>query len=149
MVIHLFTGDYNKPARLFKSCIPLLLAAVALLASPAALPEEATESAATSDQKMDAILLELKAIRQVLACDAALYVVDARDRVLGKHRDELEILGRCARPVVPVLNFTASTEARTAECSASRSVSTPSRYSCRSRRISGWHAGASPIRPTS
>ncbi len=58
---------------------------------------------------------EAKAIRQVLASDVALYVVDARDRVLGKHRDELEILGRCARPVLPVLNFVASPEARTDE----------------------------------
>lgn len=58
---------------------------------------------------------EAKALRQVLSCDAALYVIDARDRVLGKHRDELEILGRCAKPVVPVLNFVASTEARTEE----------------------------------
>ena len=58
---------------------------------------------------------EAKAIRQVLASDVALYVIDARDRVLGKHRDELEILGRCARPVMPVLNFVASPEARTDE----------------------------------
>ncbi len=58
---------------------------------------------------------EAKAIRQVLSGDAALYVIDARDRVLGKHRDELEILGRCARPVVPVLNFVVSPEARTAD----------------------------------
>lgn len=58
---------------------------------------------------------EAKALRQLLACDAALYVIDARDRVLGKHRDELEILGRCARPVVPVLNFVANPEARTEE----------------------------------
>lgn len=58
---------------------------------------------------------EAKAIRQVLASDVALYVVDARDRVLGKHRDELEILGRCARPVVPVLNFITSPQARTGE----------------------------------
>ena len=58
---------------------------------------------------------EGKALRQVLASDVALYVIDARDRVLGKHRDELEILGRCARPVVPVLNFTASAEARPEE----------------------------------
>ena len=58
---------------------------------------------------------EAKALRQVIASDVALYVVDVRDRVLGKHRDELEILGRCARPVVPVLNFTASSDARTAE----------------------------------
>ena len=56
---------------------------------------------------------EAKALRQVLAGDAALYVIDARDRVLGKYRDELEILGRCARPVVPVLNFVASPDART------------------------------------
>ena len=58
---------------------------------------------------------EAKALRQVLASDVALYVIDARDRVVGKHRDELEILARCARPVVPVLNFIASAEARTAE----------------------------------
>ncbi len=56
---------------------------------------------------------EAKAIRQVLDSDIALYVIDARDRVLGKHRDELEILGRCAIPVVPVLNFVASAEAKT------------------------------------
>ncbi len=55
---------------------------------------------------------EAKALRQVVECDLALYVLDARDRVLGKHRDELEILGWCARPIVPVLNFVASDEAR-------------------------------------
>ena len=54
-------------------------------------------------------------MRQVLSADAALYVVDARDRVLSRHRDELEILTRCARPVVPVLNFTAAHDARTGE----------------------------------
>lgn len=58
---------------------------------------------------------EAKAIRQVLASDAALYVIDARDRVLAKNRDELEILGRCARPIIPVLNFIAGADARTAE----------------------------------
>lgn len=56
---------------------------------------------------------EAKALRQVLASNIALYVIDARDRVLGKHRDELEILGRCARPVVPVLNFVVGPGAQT------------------------------------
>ena len=56
---------------------------------------------------------EAKVLRQVMASDIALYVIDARDRVLGRHRDELEILGRCARPVVPVLNFVTSDEAKT------------------------------------
>ena len=57
---------------------------------------------------------EAKALRQVLESDLALYVIDARDRVLGKHRDELEILARCATPVVPVLNFTADPDAQVA-----------------------------------
>src|SRR5690606_9500481 len=50
---------------------------------------------------------EAKVLRQLLASDAGLYVIDARDPVLGKHRDELEILSACARPLLPVLNFTA------------------------------------------
>ncbi len=68
-----------------------------------------------TDEAHDAFRQESKAIRQVLDGDLALYVIDARERVRGKHRDELEILGRCARPVVPVLNFTADASARTTE----------------------------------
>jgi protein-disulfide isomerase len=66
MALQLSTGTHNKLSRLFKTSIPLLLTAAALLISPAAMPEEAAVSAAASDEKMDAILLELKAIRQVL-----------------------------------------------------------------------------------
>ena len=55
---------------------------------------------------------EAKVLRQVLKSDVALYVIDARDRVLGKHRDELDILRMCGRPVVPVLNFIASHDAQ-------------------------------------
>lgn len=55
---------------------------------------------------------EAKVLRQMLASDAALYVVDARDPVLPKHRDELGLLAGCARPLLPVLNFVASPEAR-------------------------------------
>jgi GTPase Era involved in 16S rRNA processing len=58
---------------------------------------------------------EAKALRQVLTSDISLYVIDVRDRVLGKHRDELEILANCTKPVVPVLNFIASPEAKTAQ----------------------------------
>lgn len=58
---------------------------------------------------------EAKALRQALACDALLYVVDARDPVLAKYRDELHILGLCARPVVPVMNFIAMPETRIRE----------------------------------
>ncbi len=62
---------------------------------------------------------EAKVIRQVLASDLVLYVADARDRMLGKHHDELEILGRFAKPVLPVLNFTASPEAKVSAWRAS------------------------------
>ena len=62
----IFTGMHCRLARLFKTCIPLALTAAALLVSPAAMTEEAAGSSAVSDAKMDAILLELKGIRQVL-----------------------------------------------------------------------------------
>jgi len=55
---------------------------------------------------------EAKALRQVLASDVVLYVIDAREPVLGKYRDELAILAGSARPVIPVLNFTAAPDAR-------------------------------------
>lgn len=55
---------------------------------------------------------EAKALDQVLRSDVALYVIDARDPVLGKYRDELEVLGRCSVPVVPVLNFVSRPDAR-------------------------------------
>lgn len=58
---------------------------------------------------------EAKAIRQVLNGDIALYIIDARDRVLGKYQDELEILGRCSKPIMPVLNFVMSSEAKCAQ----------------------------------
>ena len=58
---------------------------------------------------------EAKVLRQMLASDAALYVVDARDPVLPKHRDELELLAACGRPLLPVLNFVASADARVAD----------------------------------
>lgn len=48
---------------------------------------------------------EAKVFHQVLQSDASLYVIDARDPVLGKHRDELQLLVMCARPILPVLNF--------------------------------------------
>jgi hypothetical protein len=50
---------------------------------------------------------EARVLEKVLSSDAALYVIDARDPVLAKHQDELALLSSCAKPVIPVLNFTA------------------------------------------
>lgn len=65
-----------------------------------------------ADGDQGAFQQEAKALGQLLACDVALYVVDARDPVHDRHKDELEILGRTARPVLPVLNFIADPEAK-------------------------------------
>lgn len=54
---------------------------------------------------------EAKALRQLLACDLALYVIDAREPVLGKYRDEFSILASSGKPCLVVLNFTASPQA--------------------------------------
>ncbi len=51
---------------------------------------------------------EAKVIRQLLTSDMAIYVVDAREPVLGKYKDELAILSWAAIPVMPVFNFTDS-----------------------------------------
>ena len=55
---------------------------------------------------------EAKVLRQLLASDAGLYVIDAREPVLAKYRDELEVLAGCGKPLLPVLNFVASSEHR-------------------------------------
>jgi len=51
---------------------------------------------------------EARVLELLLAVDVGLYVIDAREPVLEKYQDELAILSQCARPLVAVLNFTAS-----------------------------------------
>lgn len=55
---------------------------------------------------------EARVLAGVLSCDAALYVVDVRDPVLAKHKDELSLLNACGRPILPVLNFTHSPDSQ-------------------------------------
>ncbi|WP_417661516.1 GTPase/DUF3482 domain-containing protein [Pseudomonas sp.] len=58
---------------------------------------------------------EAKVLRQLQASDAGLYVIDAREPVLAKYRDELEVLSMCGRPLLPVLNFVAGNAHREPE----------------------------------
>ncbi len=58
---------------------------------------------------------EARVLAKMLDCDAALYVIDARDPVLSKHRDELALLAACGRPLLPVLNFVNSPAHRAGE----------------------------------
>ena len=49
---------------------------------------------------------EAKVLRSLLNNDLIFYVIDLREPVLGKYRDELQILSYAAKPIIPVLNFT-------------------------------------------
>lgn len=48
---------------------------------------------------------EAKVLRQLLVSDMALYVIDAREPVLPRYKDELTVLSWCAKPIMPVFNF--------------------------------------------
>lgn len=58
---------------------------------------------------------EARVLTQMLESDAALYVIDAREPVLGKYQDELAILSLCARPILPALNFVANSNSRVSD----------------------------------
>ena len=58
---------------------------------------------------------EAKVLRQLLQSDAGLYVIDSREPVLAKYRDELAILAMCGKPLLPVLNFVNAPEQRESE----------------------------------
>ncbi|ULJ59330.1 GTPase/DUF3482 domain-containing protein [Wielerella bovis] len=59
-----------------------------------------------SDVAQNEFSQEAKVLRQLINSDTALYVVDAREPVLPKYKDELTVLSWCAKPVMPVFNFT-------------------------------------------
>ena len=48
---------------------------------------------------------ELKVLKALLSNDIIFYVIDIREPILGKYRDELKILSYAAKPIIPVLNF--------------------------------------------
>jgi GTPase Era involved in 16S rRNA processing len=48
---------------------------------------------------------ELKVLKALLSNDIIFYVVDVREPILGKYKDELKILSYAAKPIIPVLNF--------------------------------------------
>ncbi|MFT4101658.1 MAG: GTPase/DUF3482 domain-containing protein, partial [Burkholderiaceae bacterium] len=50
---------------------------------------------------------EAKVLKAMFDVDAAFLVIDAREPVLPKFRDEVELLSACGKPVMPVLNFVA------------------------------------------
>ena len=62
----------------------------------------------------DALGLEAASVRAALDADVILYAIDTRDEPKQRHRDELAVLVKTARPLVPVLNYTAHPDAHPA-----------------------------------
>lgn len=51
---------------------------------------------------------EAKILAQLMQTDIILYVIDVRQAPLGKYLNELDILASANKPIVPILNFSAS-----------------------------------------
>lgn len=54
---------------------------------------------------------EIKVLRQSLNSDVLLYIIDVREPLLGKYSDEVEILSKAGKPILPVFNFIAGNSA--------------------------------------
>ncbi len=80
----------------------------------AADPVAAIEAFLAGDHDHGRYEQEAKVLRQMLRSGAAFYVIDAREPVLAKHREELRLLAACGRPLMPILNFVASADAQPA-----------------------------------
>jgi small GTP-binding protein len=53
---------------------------------------------------------EIKVLRQSIKSDVLLYMIDVREPLLGKYRDEVNILSKAGKPILPVFNFIAGNE---------------------------------------
>jgi hypothetical protein len=53
---------------------------------------------------------EIKVLRQALSSDVLLYIIDVQEPLLGKYRDEVEILSKAGKPILPVFNFIAGND---------------------------------------
>ena len=76
---------------------------------PRTLLDRFLASSAAADD--DDLGLEAAAVRAALGADVLLYTIDARSEPKPRHRDELVVLAATARPLVPVLNYTARPDA--------------------------------------
>ena len=71
---------------------------------------ERLETFLSSELAQNDFSQEAKVIRQVLNSNMSIYVIDAREPILAKYKDELTLLSWCARPLMPVFNFIAKQE---------------------------------------
>lgn len=65
----------------------------------------------SQEDKFPEFAQETKVLRQAINSDVLLYIIDVREPLLGKYRDEIEILSKAGKPIIPVFNFIAGNRA--------------------------------------
>jgi hypothetical protein len=77
----------------------------------AGLPAELLRTFIAQAEDFPEFAQETKVLRQAVASDALLYIIDVREPLLGKYHDEVEILSKAGKPIIPVFNFIAGNSA--------------------------------------
>ncbi len=108
----IFAGDdavlnlFDTPG--FEDSSALLLALEELSKTvDANLPSDILHSFISRAEKFPDFEQEVKVLRQSLNSDVLLYIIDVREPLLGKYSDEVEILSKAGKPILPVFNFIA------------------------------------------
>ena len=70
-------------------------------------PADLLRSLISQAEKFPEFEQEIKVLRQSLNSDVLLYIIDVREPLLGKYSDEVEILSKTGKPILPVFNFIA------------------------------------------
>jgi len=70
-------------------------------------PADLLHSLISQAEKFPEFEQEAKVLRQSLNSDVLLYIIDVREPLLGKYSDEVEILSKAGKPILPVFNFIA------------------------------------------
>lgn len=71
----------------------------------AAMPADLLRAFITQADQFPEFTQETKVLRQALDSDVLLYIIDVREPLLGKYHDEVEILSKAGKPIIPVFNF--------------------------------------------
>ncbi len=74
------------------------------------LPTELLQTFITQADDFPDFAQETKVLRQSINSDVLLYMIDVREPLLGKYTDEVEILSKAGKPILPVFNFIAGNE---------------------------------------
>lgn len=77
----------------------------------ARLPADLLRELISQGQAFPEFEQEIKVLRQAVDSDVLLYIIDVREPLLGKYRDEVEILSKAGKPILPVFNFIAGNSA--------------------------------------